>query len=232
MMFDLDKLVADHTVKELESHKKSNIVKIAQPYSLETSYTGQNALIRWVDMVCISLPLHTMSLECDLVTGPAIVGVMPGLPCEGISLLLGNDLSGAKVTVDPVTCITPLTETDAICGGVVTRSAAVKQREVTENNEFLYDLEDTYLNNSDEQIVHLEKLSCSKEKLIAEQNADETLKSCYDNLVSLEEMKHHNISYQLVVQYILQNSYISTTFNKPRNIYILYTSISHALYIL
>ena len=34
MMFDLDKLVADHTVKELESHKKSNIVKIAQPYSL------------------------------------------------------------------------------------------------------------------------------------------------------------------------------------------------------
>ena len=71
----------------------------------ETSYTGQNALIRGVDMVCISLPLHTISLECDLVTGPVIVGVMPLLPCEGISLLLGNDLCGGKVTVDPVNCI-------------------------------------------------------------------------------------------------------------------------------
>ena len=160
----------------------------------ETSYTGQNALIRGVDMVCISLPLHTISLECDLVTGPVIVGVMPSLPCEGISLLLGNDLCGGKVTVDPVTCITPLTETDAICG-VVTRSAAVKQREAPENHEFQYDLEDTFLNNFDEEIVHLEKLSCSREKLIVEQNADETLKSCYDNLVSIEEMKNHDICY-------------------------------------
>ena len=60
MMFDLDKLVADHTVKELESRKKSSIVKIAQPYSLETSYTGQNALIRWVDIEGLELK-RTMS---------------------------------------------------------------------------------------------------------------------------------------------------------------------------
>ena len=40
-------------------------------------------------------------------SGPIIVGVQPTLPVEGVSLLLGNDLAGAKVMVDPCLCSLP-----------------------------------------------------------------------------------------------------------------------------
>ena len=40
-------------------------------------------------------------MQSDIVSGLVEVGVRPSLPIEGISLILGNDLAGGKVTVDP-----------------------------------------------------------------------------------------------------------------------------------
>lgn len=52
-------------------------------------------------MQYLSVPLHTVHLESDLVTGPVIVGVRPCSPIMGVSFILGNDLAGGKVLVKP-----------------------------------------------------------------------------------------------------------------------------------
>ena len=76
----------------------------------DSSYTGDRAIIQGVDMKYSTLPLYNINLECGIVNGKVTVGILPSLPCEGISLLLGNDLAGGKVQPDPVVCDNPLTE--------------------------------------------------------------------------------------------------------------------------
>ena len=51
------------------------------------------------------MPLHVVNLKTDLVSGPVMVGIRPSLPVQGISLILGNDIAGEKVMVDP--CVSP-----------------------------------------------------------------------------------------------------------------------------
>ena len=48
----------------------------------------------------VSVPLHNINLECDLVVGPITIGVRPQLPVKGVSVILGNDLAGSKVTTN------------------------------------------------------------------------------------------------------------------------------------
>ena len=76
----------------------------------DSSYTGERAIIQGVDIKYIPLPLHNIKLECGIVNGKVTVGILHSLPCEGISLLLGNDLAGGKVHPAPVVCDTPLIE--------------------------------------------------------------------------------------------------------------------------
>ena len=40
----------------------------------------------------ISVLLHVVNLNTDLVSGPVMVGIRPSLPVEGVSLILGDDL--------------------------------------------------------------------------------------------------------------------------------------------
>ena len=49
-----------------------------------------------------SIPLQNLRLQSDLVSGEVSVGIIESLPFEGIHLLLGNDLAGDKVKVDPI----------------------------------------------------------------------------------------------------------------------------------
>lgn len=65
------------------------------PFSSK-SYTGNNVLIRGIEMGCASVPLHTIHIESALVSGPMSVGVRSQLPVEGVVLILGNDLAGTK----------------------------------------------------------------------------------------------------------------------------------------
>ena len=53
-------------------------------------------------------PLHNIFLYSELVIGPVAVGIRSSLPFDGIHLLLGNDLTGAKVVVNPLVCDQPL----------------------------------------------------------------------------------------------------------------------------
>ena len=68
------------------------------------SFTGTKVLIEGVELESIRVPLHEVELQSSIVTGLVRVGVRSPLPVEGLSMILGNDLAGGKVTADP--CVT------------------------------------------------------------------------------------------------------------------------------
>ena len=70
------------------------------PATSETTYTGAHVLIQGVEIGVLCVPLHKVSLESDLISGPVVVGVRPTLPIQGVSLIPGNDLAGGKVIPD------------------------------------------------------------------------------------------------------------------------------------
>ena len=67
----------------------------------ENSFTGANVLISGVEMSILKVPLHEVNIKSSYQHGNTVIGVRPSLPVEGISLILGNDLAGEKVMVDP-----------------------------------------------------------------------------------------------------------------------------------
>ena len=87
---------------------QSMILEGSLPFS-EVSATGDNVLIQGIGMDIISVPLHIINLS-DLISGTVIVGVRPELPVKGVSILLGNDLTGGKVLPQPIVTRDPCTE--------------------------------------------------------------------------------------------------------------------------
>ena len=67
----------------------------------ENSFTGANVLISGVEMGVLEVPLHEVNIKSSLINGNIVIGMRPSLPVEGISLILGNDLAGERVMVDP-----------------------------------------------------------------------------------------------------------------------------------
>ena len=76
------------------------------PFSEKTS-SGTSVLIRGIDCGTVNIPLHHVNLSSDLVTGLVVIGITPSLPFKGVHLLLGNDLAGDKVVVNPLVTDTP-----------------------------------------------------------------------------------------------------------------------------
>ena len=85
---------------------QSLILADTLPFSEKTS-SGTSVLIQGVECGFINVLLHNIYLSSDLVTGLVAVGIRPSLPFKGIHLLLGNDLAGDKVVVDPLLTSTP-----------------------------------------------------------------------------------------------------------------------------
>ena len=52
-------------------------------------------------MGVLEVPLHEVNIKSSLINGNIVIGMRPSLPVEGISLILGNDLVGERVMVDP-----------------------------------------------------------------------------------------------------------------------------------
>ena len=76
------------------------------PFSEKTS-SGTSVLIQGVECGTVNIPLHHVNLSSDLVTGLVVIGITPSLPFNGVHLLLGNDLAGDKVVVNPLVTDTP-----------------------------------------------------------------------------------------------------------------------------
>ena len=71
------------------------------------SSTGTSVVLQGMEGGYMEVPLHTVDLQSGLVSGRVNLGIRKSLPMEGVSLILGNDLAGAKVTV-PVVNAAPL----------------------------------------------------------------------------------------------------------------------------
>ena len=79
---------------------QSLMVKNDMPRESETA-TGERVVIQGVGGNVVSVPLHQISLDSEIVCGTVIVGVVDSLPMQGISMLLGNDLAGERVVPHP-----------------------------------------------------------------------------------------------------------------------------------
>ena len=82
------------------------ILEDTLPFSEKTS-SGTSVLIQDVECGFVNVPLHNIYLSSDLVTGLVAVGIQPSLPFKCVHLLLGNDLAGDKVVVNPLLTTIP-----------------------------------------------------------------------------------------------------------------------------
>lgn len=76
----------------------------AQSFILESTlsflremHKGTHIVICGIEFSSVKVPLHTVFLTSDLVSGPVKVGVHSRLPVESVSLILGNVLAGGKI---------------------------------------------------------------------------------------------------------------------------------------
>ena len=79
---------------------QSLLIKGVLPLSAETA-TRDHVLIHGIELGYVNVPIHKVFLQSDLVSGYVAVGIRPTLPVDGVSLLLGNDIAGEKVIVNP-----------------------------------------------------------------------------------------------------------------------------------
>ena len=68
----------------------------------EKTSSGTSVLIQGVECGFANVPLHNIYLSSDLVNGPVTVAIRHTLPFKCVHLLLGNDLAGDKVVVNPL----------------------------------------------------------------------------------------------------------------------------------
>ena len=134
---------------------QSLILADTLPFSEKTS-SGTSVLIQGVECGFANVPLHNIYLSSDLVNGPVAVGIRQTLPFKGVHLLLGNDLAGDKVVVNPLVTDTPCMNQspdpieqelpDLYPSCAVTRAMA-KKAMLTENQSDI-DLTDSFIGQS------------------------------------------------------------------------------------
>ena len=67
---------------------QSLILEGILPFSMESA-TGEELMLQGVELGHVSVPLHNVNLECDLVVGLVTIGVRPQLPVKGVAVILG-----------------------------------------------------------------------------------------------------------------------------------------------
>ena len=134
------------------------------PFSEKTS-SSTSVLFQGVECGTVNIPFHHVNLSSDLVTGLVVIGITPSLPFKGVLLLLGNDLDGDKVVVNPLVTDTPnIGQTDdpieqeipdLYPSCAVTRAMAKKA--ILKNSNSDIDLTDTfigqYFNNENKSLL-------------------------------------------------------------------------------
>ena len=125
----------------------------------ENSFTGANVLISGVEMGVLEVPLHEVNIKSSLINGNIVIGMRPSLPVEGISLILGNDLAGERVMVDPRVVEKPRDneKTERLAekfpgifpASVVTHSMKAKKEATKEQGKEEIGLSGTFLENID-----------------------------------------------------------------------------------
>ena len=138
----------------------------------ENSFTGANVLISGVEMGVLEVPLHEVNIKSSLINGNIVIGMRPSLPVDGISLILGNDLAGEKVMVDPRVVEKPRDDerTERLAekfpgifpASVVTRSMKAKKEAIKEQGKEETGLSCTFLENIDVKFEERNKEKADK----------------------------------------------------------------------
>ena len=138
----------------------------------ENSFTGANVLISGVEMGVLEVPLHEVNIKSSLINGNIVIGMRPSLPVEGISLILGNDLAGERVMVDPRVVEKPRDDekTERLAekfpgifpASVVTRSMKAKKEAIKEQGKEEIGLSGTFLENIDVKFEERNKEKADK----------------------------------------------------------------------
>ena len=138
----------------------------------ENSFAGANVLISGVEMGILEVPLHEVNIKSSLINGNIVIGMRPSLPVEGISLILGNDLAGERVMVDPRVVDKPRDDerTERLAekfpgifpASVVTRSMKAKKEAIKEQGKEEIDLSGTFLENIDGKFEERNKEKADK----------------------------------------------------------------------
>ena len=169
----------------------------------ENSFTGANVLISGVEMGVLEVPLHEVNIKSSLINGKIVIGMRPCLPVEGISLILGNDLAGEKVMVDPRVVEKPRDDenTERLAekfpgifpASVVTRSMKAKKEAIKEQGKEEIGLSGTFLENIDvkfeERIQEkAEKALMRKESRNVKENIPEKQESESKSVISRQNL--------------------------------------------
>lgn len=171
---------------------ESFILQSVLPFSDE-SYAGNNLLIRGIELSTLTVPLHKVLLNSDLIHGNVELGVCPALPVDGISVILGNNLAGDRVWRDgcpplvvsdrPSLSDSPDksvdSQADVFPACAVTRSS-VRQQDNRDTEESSFRLTDY-------------PLAVSRSELVQQQQLDLTLKPLFKQAVSrdtIESLAH------------------------------------------
>ena len=138
----------------------------------ENSFTGANVLVSGVEMGILEVPLHEVNIKSSLINGNIVIGMRPSLPVEGISLILGNDLAGERVMVDPRVVEKPRDneKTDRLAekfpgifpASVVTRSMKAKKEAIKEKGLEEIGLSGTFLENIDGKFEERNKVKVER----------------------------------------------------------------------
>ena len=169
------------------------------PFSEKTS-SGTSVLIQGVECGTVNIPLHHVNLSSDLVTGLVVIGITPSLPFKGVHLLLGNDLAGDKVVVNPLVTDTPnIGQTDdpieqeipdLYHSCAVTRAMAKKA--ILKNSNSDIDLTDTFIGQ------YFNEIKKSLDPSLSDNQTDSSM-SCHSSPRSIDQ-GHDTLSKSQLIQ--------------------------------
>ena len=77
----------------------------------DDTYTVVTILLETIGDTVHSVPLHKIHLSSDLGSDFVTVGITSALPIDDVSLLLGNDIAGERVILNPQPTVSCIPET-------------------------------------------------------------------------------------------------------------------------
>ena len=180
----------------------------------ENSFTGANVLISGVEMGILEVPLHEVNIKSSLINGNIVIGMRPSLPVEGISLILGNDLAGERVMVDPRVVEKPRDEQgkeEIGLSGTFLENIDVKFEERNKekaDNALMRNESRNVKENIPEKQESENKSVISRQNLIVEQSKDKELLDLFKIALTLVEAKKVSVGY-LIKENILMRKWSS-----------------------
>ena len=134
---------------------------------LTESFNGANVLISGVEMGILEVPLDEVNIKSSLINGNIVIGMRPSLAVEGISLILGNDLAGERVTVDPRVVEKPRDDekTESLAErfpGISVVTMKAKKEAIKEQGKEEIGLSGTFLENIDGKFEERNKEKAEK----------------------------------------------------------------------